>query len=184
MNDLASLVGVSTESVAGLLGRLTAAGLTVAAAESLTGGLLTAVLTEIPGSSSVVRGGLVVYATDLKHRLAGVDPKLLAERGPVDPLVAAALAQGAREGCAAGIGVGLTGVAGPDSQDGVAVGTWFVAVAGPGDYRELRRGQPHPDQGNRPAGTVQTRTELRGAIRAAAVRAALEMLAHAAATVS
>jgi nicotinamide-nucleotide amidase len=112
-----------------IVAALAAAGLTVAAAESLTGGLLTAALTSVPGSSAVVRGGLVVYATDLKESLAGVDSRLLADRGPVDPEVAMALAEGARERCGADIGVALTGVAGPDAQDGKPPGTWFVALA-------------------------------------------------------
>jgi len=113
---------------------------TLATAESLTGGLVASTVVEIPGVSSVFRGGLVVYATDLKHALAGVDEQLLAERGPVDPDVARALAAGARERCGADWGVATTGVAGPEPQDGVPVGTVYVAVAGPaGDaVRELR----------------------------------------------
>jgi len=167
MSGLAEAVGLTDDDVAGVLGSLTARGLTVAAAESLTGGLLTAVLTEIPGSSAVIRGGLVVYATELKHRLAGVDEQLLAARGPVDPQVAAALAEGARRQCGADIGVGLTGVAGPDPQNGVPVGTWYCAVVGPGDRRDLRRGEPTGDS--------------RSQIRSAAVRAAVELLANIAA---
>jgi len=122
---------VSAGRPARIVASLAAAGLTVATAESLTGGLLTAALTSVPGSSDVVRGGLVVYATDLKQSLAGVDSRLLADRGPVDPAVAVALAEGARERCGADIGVALTGVAGPDPQDGKAPGTWFVALATP-----------------------------------------------------
>jgi nicotinamide-nucleotide amidase len=104
---------------------------TVATAESLTGGLVASTLVEIPGVSEVFRGGLVVYATDLKHALAGVPEPLLAERGPVDPDVALALAAGARERCGADWGLATTGVAGPDPQDGKPVGTVFVAAAGP-----------------------------------------------------
>ncbi|MCS7478384.1 CinA family protein [Umezawaea endophytica] len=105
-------------------------GETVATAESLTAGLVTAALTSVQGSSAVVRGGLVVYATDLKHALAGVDEALLAEHGAVHPEVARQLAVGARTRCGATWGLGLTGVAGPDPQDGVAPGTVHVAVAG------------------------------------------------------
>src|SRR5664279_1521076 len=130
MTALADVVGVPIGVVQDLIADFTARGLTVAMAESLSGGLLCALLTEIPGSSAVVRGGLVVYATDLKHRLAGVDVDLLADAGPVDPAVAAQLADGARRRCGASIGVGLTGVAGPDPQGGVAVGTWYCAVSG------------------------------------------------------
>jgi nicotinamide-nucleotide amidase len=90
--------------------------------------------------SAVFRGGLVVYATDLKHALAGVPADLLAERGPVDPDVARALAAGARERCGADWGVATTGVAGPEPQDGKPVGMVFVAVAGPfgATVRELK----------------------------------------------
>ena len=102
---------------------------TVAVAESLTGGLVVGALTETPGASASVRGGLVVYATDLKASLAGVDPALLKLRGAVDPDVAAELATGARVRLGATIGLGVTGVAGPDPQDGRAVGTVFVAVS-------------------------------------------------------
>jgi nicotinamide-nucleotide amidase len=111
--------------------RLATLGATVGVAESLTGGLLTAALTETSGASATVRGGLVVYATDLKASLAGVDPALLDARGAVDPDVAVALARGARRRLGATYGLGVTGVAGPEPQDGQPVGTVFAAVAGP-----------------------------------------------------
>lgn len=104
---------------------------TVATAESLTAGLVTATLTTVPGASAVVRGGLVVYATDLKASLAGVPEDLLARHGAVHPDVARALAEGARTRCGADWGIGLTGVAGPDPQDGVPPGRVYLAVAGP-----------------------------------------------------
>lgn len=106
---------------------------TVAVAESVTGGLLAAALTSTAGASATFRGGLVVYATDLKARLAGVSESLLAEQGPVAAQVALELARGARERLSASWGVGVTGVAGPEPQDGKAVGTVFVSVVGPGD---------------------------------------------------
>jgi len=113
---------------------------TLATAESLTGGLVAATVVEIPGVSAVFRGGLVVYATDLKAALAGVPEGLLAERGPVDADVAAALAAGARARCGADWGVATTGVAGPDPQDGKPVGLVYIAVCGPGHsaVRELK----------------------------------------------
>jgi nicotinamide-nucleotide amidase len=111
---------------------LLARGETVATAESLTGGLVGAALTSTPGSSATYRGGLIVYATDLKSQLAGVSLPLLENRGAVDPDVARALAVGARDRLGASWGLGLTGVAGPDPQDGRPVGTVFVALAGPG----------------------------------------------------
>ncbi|MDQ6658319.1 MAG: CinA family protein [Actinomycetota bacterium] len=150
-----------------MVAQLAAAGLTVAAAESLTGGLLTAALISVPGSSAVVRGGLVVYATDLKHTLADVPSALLAARGAVDPDVAAALAEGARRRCAADIGIGLTGVAGPDPQDGISAGTWYVALSGPSGL--LRGESTAPVPGDDPIASRQ-------AVRVAAVNAALALL--------
>ncbi|GAA2369072.1 competence protein [Catellatospora methionotrophica] len=149
-----------------LVGTLVERRQTVAAAESLTGGLLTATMVTVPGVSRVLRGGLVVYATDLKHSLAGVDAALLAERGPVDPDVALALARGARERCGADWGLSTTGVAGPGPQDGVPAGTVYVALAGPDGHAEVR--ELHVDG-------------ERQHVREAAVAAALSLL-HAAVT--
>ena len=118
--------------VAEAVRRLIARQQTVATAESLTGGQLASTFVEVPGVSAVFRGGLVVYATDLKHALAGVPADLLSSRGPVDPDVAVALADGARQRCGADWGLATTGVAGPDPQDGKPVGLVYVAVAGPG----------------------------------------------------
>ena len=105
---------------------------TLSVAESLTGGLLAATIVEIAGVSAVFKGGMVVYATELKHTLAGVPRQLLDERGPVDPDVALALAEGVRERCGSDWGLATTGVAGPEPQDGKPVGMVFVAAAGPG----------------------------------------------------
>lgn len=107
-------------------------GLTVAVAESLTGGLLCAALTRSPGASKTFRGGLVVYTTDLKAALADVPRPLLDAQGPVSADVAAALAGGARQRLGADLGVGITGVAGPDPVGEHPAGTVFVAVAGDG----------------------------------------------------
>lgn len=177
MTALASAVGSSVADVADVLAGFARRGLTIATAESLTGGLLAAVLTEIPGSSAVVRGGVVVYATDLKHQLAGVDAELLAERGPVDPLVAAELADGARRVCGSDVGVGLTGVAGPDPQNGIGVGTWYCAVSGPDGHQDLRSGSPASLTGTE-SDTDTDGSGTRGLVRSAAVRAALEMLTN------
>jgi nicotinamide-nucleotide amidase len=115
--------------LAGLHARLREGRSTVAVAESLTGGLLCAALTDTAGASATVRGGLVVYATDLKAELAGVDGELLRRVGAVHPDVAAQLAAGVRSRLGADVGVGVTGVAGPDPQDGQPVGTVFAALA-------------------------------------------------------
>jgi nicotinamide-nucleotide amidase len=114
---------------------LQAAGATVAVAESLTAGLVGAALTEVPGSSAVFRGGVQVYATDLKATLAGVPEQVLQEHGAVSAQTAAALAEGVRGRLGATYGLALTGVAGPDSMEGHPPGTLHVAVAGPGGVR-------------------------------------------------
>ncbi|MDH6224623.1 nicotinamide-nucleotide amidohydrolase family protein [Streptomyces sp. MJP52] len=103
---------------------------TVAVAESLTGGLVAAELTEVPGSSKAFVGSVTAYATELKHRLLGVDDRLLAEHGAVDARVARQMAEGVRRELGADWGIATTGVAGPEPQDGQPVGTVFVAVAG------------------------------------------------------
>lgn len=110
---------------------LTVRGETLAVAESLTGGLVAAEITSVPGASKVFRGSVTAYATDLKQRLLGVDAALLDTRGAVDPQVAAQMASGVRAALGADWGVATTGVAGPDPQDGQPVGTVFVAVDGP-----------------------------------------------------
>ena len=104
-------------------------GETVAAAESLTAGLFCATLATVPGASATLRGGAVVYATELKAVLAGVPADLLREHGPVSPETAAALAEGIRVRCGASWGVGLTGVAGPDPVDGHEPGQVYLGLA-------------------------------------------------------
>jgi len=101
---------------------------TVAAAESLTAGLFCATLATVPGASATLRGGVVVYATELKTALAGVPADLLDRHGPVSPETAVALADGVRARCAATWGVGLTGVAGPDPVDGHAPGRVYLGI--------------------------------------------------------
>src|SRR5205814_2786571 len=91
---------------------------TVAVAESLTGGLVCAALTDIPGASAVVRGGVVAYATDLKAELLGVPRRLLDRFGAVHPDVAIAMAQGVRLRLGAAFSAATTGVAGPGPQGG------------------------------------------------------------------
>ena len=125
-----------------VLRRLVAAEQTVAVAESLTGGLLGAALTELPGSSAVFRGGLLVYATDAKASVAGVPQEVLRADGAVSTATAEALAAGARDRLGATWGVGVTGVAGPDPQEDKPVGTVHVAVAGPTGVRSATRRLP------------------------------------------
>jgi nicotinamide-nucleotide amidase len=97
-----------------LLAELRAAGLMVATAESCTGGLIAALLTEIPGSSDVVDCGFVTYSNEAKQRLVGVDPALIARHGAVSAEVARAMAEGAlMHAPRAAVAVAVTGVAGP-----------------------------------------------------------------------
>ncbi|MFJ8195178.1 CinA family protein [Streptomyces sp. NPDC096094] len=110
---------------------LTVRGETLAVAESLTGGLVAAAITAVPGASKAFRGSVTAYATELKRELLGVDATVLAARGAVDPQVAAQMAAGVRKALGADWGIATTGVAGPDPQDGQPVGTVFVAVDGP-----------------------------------------------------
>ena len=118
-------------AAAGAVVRLmTAHGATVATAESLTGGLVAGALTEVPGSSAVVRGGVVAYAAEVKRDVLGVAADLLDRHGTVSPECAVAMAEGVRTLLGADWGVATTGVAGPGTSEGHPVGTVHVAVAG------------------------------------------------------
>ncbi|SDR94731.1 CinA family protein [Corynebacterium timonense] len=99
--------------------------------ESLTAGLAAATLADVPGASDVLRGGLITYATDLKQTLAHVPEEVLAQHGPVSPVTAREMARGAKRVCGADWAVAMTGVAGPDPQDGHQVGEVWVGLAGP-----------------------------------------------------
>lgn len=126
----AAVVGLDDDGLeVGVVRALDAADRTVAVAESATGGMVLARLTAVPGASRVVRGGMVVYATDTKVNLAGIPSQVLVDHPPVSEPVTRALAEATRDRLGADIGVATTGVAGPDSQDGVPVGTIVWAVA-------------------------------------------------------
>ncbi|MEO3788768.1 CinA family protein [Nonomuraea sp. B10E15] len=117
---------------------LVAQNATVAVAESLTGGLIGATITAVSGASEAFVGGVISYATDLKRELLGVPGDLLRREGAVHPEVAAAMAAGVARVCGATYGVAVTGVAGPEPQDGRPVGTVHVAVCGPGGQISAR----------------------------------------------
>ncbi|THA59873.1 nicotinamide-nucleotide amidohydrolase family protein [Streptomyces sp. A0958] len=140
---------------------LVARGETLAVAESLTGGLVAAELTSVPGASQAFRGSVTAYATPLKSEVLGVDAALLAERGAVDAEVARQMAAGVRRVLGADWGVATTGVAGPEPQDGQPVGTVFVAVSGP--------------QGNGKVAALRLNGD-RADIRKESVRSALDLL--------
>jgi nicotinamide-nucleotide amidase len=134
--------------------------LTVATAESLTGGALAAAVVDVPGASACFEGAVVSYSNRVKTEVLGVPARLLAERGSVDPDVAVAMAEGARRRLGTDWAVSTTGAAGPEPHDGKPVGTVYLGVAGPG------------------GSTVHELAAAggRAEIRAAAVRAALDRL--------
>jgi nicotinamide-nucleotide amidase len=123
---------------ADLIRSLTERGVTVAVAESLTGGLVIAELVSVPGASAVVRGGIVAYATELKHDLLGVDAALLAAGGPIQAAVAEQMAAGVRVRAGADVGLATTGVAGQDPQDGHQPGEVWIAIATAAEVRSVR----------------------------------------------
>ena len=139
-----SVVGVDEETTAYAVARqLQRLGLTLAVAESITGGGVGARLVTVPGASAWFLGGLITYATPSKASLAGVSPALLDAHGPVSEQTVAALAAGARERLGAGVGLGVVGVAGPTMQGGQPVGTIIVGVAWPdGSVRSAVRTLP------------------------------------------
>ena len=104
-------------------------GLTFATAESCTGGEIAKRFTDIPGASSVFLGGAVVYTNEVKARLLGLDPKMIEEKGAVSREVALALAEQIRKLTGADIGIGVTGLAGPDGDGVHEVGTVFASMA-------------------------------------------------------
>jgi nicotinamide-nucleotide amidase len=115
-------------------------GLSIATAESCTGGLLAARLTERPGSSAYVNGGLIVYSDAAKTALAGVDARLIEAHGAVSGEVAEALARGARDRLSSDVGVGITGIAGPDGgSEEKPVGLVWLSIAGPGEDELIAR---------------------------------------------
>ena len=153
-----------------LVALLIAQGRTVATAESLTGGLVCAALTSVPGASACVRGGIVSYAVAVKADVLRVDAAVLERQGAVDPAVAVQMAVGARRLLGADYAVATTGSAGPDPDPGgtltgpVPPGSGFVAVAGP--------------EGDLVAGFACADLD-RGGVRRHAVDAALELLGRA-----
>lgn len=164
-----TVYGTGSESLVGVVQELLRTrGLTVAVAESLTGGLLGAELSMLPGSSTTYLGGVTAYATPLKTRLLGVSEDLLREAGAVDPRVALEMAEGVRERLGASYGLAVTGVAGPDPQDGKPVGTVHLAVAGPNGSRVISPRLPVPADGVRARPLVRRMTVVR----------ALDLLRH------
>lgn len=159
-----SAVRESDSVSARIVRHLTKAGETVACAESLTAGLVSATIADTPGASVVLRGAVVAYAADLKVALLDVPEALVTARGTVDPEVAVTMAEGVRRRMGATWGVSTTGVAGPGPAEGKPAGTVHVAVAGPSGTvtREL--------------GLKGSRDEVRRAATAAALDLALAIM--------
>ena len=131
-------------------------GLTVATAESCTGGLVGHLLTEVPGASACLVGGIVAYADRVKVAMLGVDPAILEAEGAVSESVAVAMAEGARARLGTDLAVSVTGIAGPDGgTPGKPVGLTFVAVAGP-DGTDVRRCLWTGDRGGNKAASART----------------------------
>jgi len=148
-------------------------GRSVATAESLTGGQLGSTITAIPGASKIYRGGVIAYASDLKTDLLGVSQSLLSEGGAVQAQVALEMATGVAQRLDAEFGLAVTGVAGPDSQDGHLPGTVFVACIQRDEYGSVidsvvEQLQLFPE--------VTDPQEARAQIREETVAAALELL--------
>ena len=128
---MGTVTEMSNVELAQLIGELTERGLTIATAESLTGGGLVARLVDVPGASHVVRGGACTYAVDTKASVLGVSESRLTLTGPVDEQVARQMAVGVRSLFGASIGLSTTGVAGPGPADGFPAGTVHIACAHP-----------------------------------------------------
>lgn len=150
------------DEAAEALAALTASGQRLAVAESLTGGLVAAAITDVPGASRAFLGSVTAYEAGIKRDLLGVDQTLLDAGGAVQAEVARQMAVGVRQRLGAEWGLSTTGVAGPDPQDGAVVGTVYIAVAGPPE-RE-------------PAVRQLTLEGDRAAIRNASVRAVFGLL--------
>ena len=138
-------------SAAAVHAALALQGATVATAESVTGGRLAALLTEIPGASATYAGGVVAYTTAVKRAVLGVAESVVRGPGVVSAECAEEMARGVREVTGTTYAVSTTGVAGPDRQEGKPPGTVFVGLAGPAGTRSvslgLDRAEPPLDRG-------------------------------------
>jgi len=141
------------------------AGLTVAVAESCTGGLLGAALTAVAGASDYVRGGVIAYADDVKDSVLGVSAELIRRHGAVSEPVAEAMARSVRRRLGTDLGLGITGIAGPRAEgSSKPAGLIFVAVAGPGDQARVVRLEG--DHGREPNRAAAVRQALRLCVEA------------------
>ena len=157
---MSNLHRIAEQAVTGAISR----GVTVATAESLTAGMVAAMLADTPGASAMLQGGVVSYQNSVKAEVLGVPAELLDAVGSVDGQVAAAMADGARRLCRADVGLSTTGVAGPEPHGDKTVGTVFIGVA----TATRSTSFAYTFEGNRP--------EIRGQACAAALERLLEVL--------
>lgn len=122
-----------------LLEKLQAQNATLGVAESLTGGVLNAFLTDVPGASKSLRGGVIAYSTELKEKLLNVPREVIDGKGVVSEETAIAMAEGIRQMTGAMYGIATTGEAGPQSQSGKDVGTVFIGIADQNGSRAIER---------------------------------------------
>ena len=123
-----SIWGVDNDTLEELVGGLlTEKGITLATMESLSGGLLSSIITDVPGSSNYFKGGIVSYTNEFKIA-SGIDPELISAYGVVSPQVAEAMAEAARVRLGADIGIGITGVAGPEPLEGKQPGIAYISI--------------------------------------------------------
>ncbi|MEO5663137.1 MAG: CinA family protein [Nocardioides sp.] len=127
-----------TADAPALVETLTSRGVTVATAESLTGGQLAALFTSVPGASACFVGGVVAYASEVKVEVLGVSPSIIEEYGAVSAECASAMALGARSLLSSTYALATTGVAGPDTQEGHPAGHVWVACAGPSGVTPMK----------------------------------------------
>jgi nicotinamide-nucleotide amidase len=133
-----AIFGIDKQTLASVIGdKLQQRQQTLGVMESLTGGLLASTITDVAGSSAYFIGGLVSYSTSLKEQL-GVPGEILAQHGAVSEVTARAMAHAVRERLGSDYGIGVTGVAGPDEQEGKPVGTVYIAVEGPQGVYSLK----------------------------------------------
>ncbi len=169
-------------SAADVVRTLAERGETVAFCESLTAGLASATLADVPGASAVLRGGLVTYATDLKEHLAGVSATVLETEGPVSGDTARQMALGAQRVCGADWGLSLTGVAGPEAQDRHPVGEVWLGIASPNGKVMAVRARSRDPKENRYAlvegyhKPIHVLAGTRAQIRHSAVEASFQLL--------
>ncbi|GAA1805771.1 CinA family protein [Nesterenkonia flava] len=167
-------------------------GITLVTAESLTAGSLAARIADVPGASAVLLGGVVAYCNEVKQNQLSVSPELLEEKGAVDPVVAASMAQGAAEHLGADLGIATTGVAGPAPHQGKDVGTVYLGLACRGEVAERlslslpEHAEPHSDDGTQGwltgsllldlSPSTEDVDNMRAAIRQASVEGALKLI--------